>query len=222
MYVLPKHIHVRSEGHTCASEGDIGASEGCPTCASARWYCRASEGPHMPSSFRLGIPFANEPPNGYLFAPAPCVRRPTEAWVPPYLSYMKQFSARRAGRFWPVLWECLGLRPAAAQQLGGRTVFPFLDLPPSAHLAALGGMSPLDPHRRPHYALRQPRPAERRHGRPPGPELRGLRGRHQAEHRRLRLQYREGRPLWYWVSPTSTTAASRATTRPATASAPSA
>ena len=35
----------------------------------------------------------------------------------------------------------LGLRPAAAQQLGGRTVFPFLDLPPSAQLAALGGMS---------------------------------------------------------------------------------
>ena len=35
----------------------------------------------------------------------------------------------------------LGLRPAAAQQLGGRAVFPFLDLPPSAQLAALGGMS---------------------------------------------------------------------------------
>ena len=35
----------------------------------------------------------------------------------------------------------LGLRPATAQQLGGRTVFPFLDLPPSAQLAALGGMS---------------------------------------------------------------------------------
>ena len=33
------------------------------------------------------------------------------------------------------------LRPAGAQQLGGRTVFPFLDLPPSAQLAALGGMS---------------------------------------------------------------------------------
>jgi len=35
----------------------------------------------------------------------------------------------------------LGLRPAAAQQLGGRVVFPFLDLPPSAQLAALGGMN---------------------------------------------------------------------------------
>ncbi len=33
------------------------------------------------------------------------------------------------------------MRPAAAQQIGGRTVFPFLDLPPSAQLAALGGMS---------------------------------------------------------------------------------
>jgi hypothetical protein len=31
--------------------------------------------------------------------------------------------------------------PAAAQQIGGRAVFPFLDLPPSAQLAALGGMS---------------------------------------------------------------------------------
>ena len=36
----------------------------------------------------------------------------------------------------------LALRPAAAQQLGGRAVFPFLNLPPSAGLAALGGMSP--------------------------------------------------------------------------------
>ncbi|MBC8084833.1 MAG: PorV/PorQ family protein, partial [Hymenobacter sp.] len=35
----------------------------------------------------------------------------------------------------------MGLRPAAAQQLGGRTVLPFLDLPPSAQLAALGGMN---------------------------------------------------------------------------------
>jgi hypothetical protein len=53
---------------------------------------------------------------------------------------MKQFSAG-----WSVglglLLGMLGLRPAAAQQLGGRTVFPFLDLPPSAHLAALGGMN---------------------------------------------------------------------------------
>ena len=35
----------------------------------------------------------------------------------------------------------LGRHPAAAQQIGGRAVFPFLDLPPSAGLAALGGMS---------------------------------------------------------------------------------
>ena len=53
---------------------------------------------------------------------------------------MKQFSTYR------VLCFCLfiGLMTAwsaAAQQLGGRTVFPFLDLPPSAQLAALGGMS---------------------------------------------------------------------------------
>ena len=53
---------------------------------------------------------------------------------------MKQLSTRRAtGLF--LLLGLMGLRPAAAQQLGGRTVFPFLDLPPSAHLAALGGMS---------------------------------------------------------------------------------
>ena len=53
---------------------------------------------------------------------------------------MKQFSTYR------VVCSCLfiGLMTAwsaAAQQLGGRTVFPFLDLPPSAQLAALGGMS---------------------------------------------------------------------------------
>ena len=35
----------------------------------------------------------------------------------------------------------LTVLPAAAQQLGGRTVFPFLDLPPNAQLAALGGMN---------------------------------------------------------------------------------
>lgn len=52
---------------------------------------------------------------------------------------MKQFSAFRLA----VFCGLLGLleRPAAAQQLGGRTVFPFLDLPPSAQLAALGGMN---------------------------------------------------------------------------------
>jgi hypothetical protein len=54
---------------------------------------------------------------------------------------MKQFSAYRLAGLGLVLGG-LGLRPAAAQQLGGRTVFPFLDLPPSAHLAALGGMNP--------------------------------------------------------------------------------
>jgi len=54
---------------------------------------------------------------------------------------MKQLSARRILGFC-VVCGCLGGRPLAAQQLGGRTVFPFLDLPPSAHLAALGGMNP--------------------------------------------------------------------------------
>ena len=51
---------------------------------------------------------------------------------------MKHFSVRAiigVGLLWGLL------RPAAAQQLGGRTVFPFLDLPPGAQLAALGGMS---------------------------------------------------------------------------------
>ena len=56
---------------------------------------------------------------------------------------MKQLSTRRATGFL-LLMGLMGLRPAAAQQLGGRTVFPFLDLPPSAHLAALGGMSVSD------------------------------------------------------------------------------
>ena len=53
---------------------------------------------------------------------------------------MKQFSARRVAGFC-LLMGLMGPRPAAAQQLGGRTVFPFLSLPPSAQLAALGGMS---------------------------------------------------------------------------------
>jgi hypothetical protein len=53
---------------------------------------------------------------------------------------MKQFSARRVAGFC-VLLGMIGGRPATAQQLGGRTVFPFLDLPPSAHIAALGGMN---------------------------------------------------------------------------------
>lgn len=57
-----------------------------------------------------------------------------------YLRVMKQLSTHRATGFL-LLMGLMGLRPAAAQQLGGRTVFPFLDLPPSAHLAALGGMS---------------------------------------------------------------------------------
>ena len=53
---------------------------------------------------------------------------------------MKQFSARQGAGF-VFLLMAMGLRPAAAQQLGGRTVFPFLDLPPGAQLAALGGMN---------------------------------------------------------------------------------
>ena len=53
---------------------------------------------------------------------------------------MKHFSPRRIVGFC-LLFGVMGLRSAAAQQLGGRTVFPFLDLPPSAQLAALGGMS---------------------------------------------------------------------------------
>ena len=54
---------------------------------------------------------------------------------------MKHFSACRLAGL-GLLLSGLGLRPATAQQLGGRAVFPFLDLPPSAHLAALGGMNP--------------------------------------------------------------------------------
>ena len=59
---------------------------------------------------------------------------------PRYLRPMKQLSTRRLAGFCLVV-GALGLRPAAAQQLGGRTVFPFLDLPPGAQLAALGGMN---------------------------------------------------------------------------------
>ena len=54
---------------------------------------------------------------------------------------MMHVFARRTAVF-ALLMGGLGLGPAAAQQLGGRAVFPFLDLPPSAHLAALGGMNP--------------------------------------------------------------------------------
>ena len=53
---------------------------------------------------------------------------------------MKQLSPHWTTGFL-LLIGMMGLRPVAAQQLGGRTVFPFLDLPPSAQLAALGGMS---------------------------------------------------------------------------------
>ncbi|MFD2721606.1 type IX secretion system protein PorQ [Hymenobacter monticola] len=53
---------------------------------------------------------------------------------------MKQFSACRLAGF-GLLLGFLGVKPASAQQLGGRAVFPFLDLPPNAHLAALGGMN---------------------------------------------------------------------------------
>ncbi len=54
---------------------------------------------------------------------------------------MKHCSARRLAGFAVGLTGLLGARPAAAQ-LGGRSVMPFLDLPPSAQLAAWGGMSP--------------------------------------------------------------------------------
>ena len=57
-----------------------------------------------------------------------------------YLRYMKQFSARRAAGFGLVL-GMMSACPVAAQQLGGRKVFPFLDLPTGAQQAALGGMS---------------------------------------------------------------------------------
>ncbi len=56
---------------------------------------------------------------------------------------MKHLFARRWVGF---VFGCVGLlaaRPAAAQ-LGGRRVFPFLDLPPSAGLAAWGGMNVSD------------------------------------------------------------------------------
>ena len=52
---------------------------------------------------------------------------------------MKHFFVGRLAGF--LLLSGVMVRPAAAQQLGGRTVFPFLDLPPSAQQAALGGMS---------------------------------------------------------------------------------
>ena len=51
---------------------------------------------------------------------------------------MKHLSAGWVAGF-GLLMGGLGLRPAGAQQLGGRTVFPFLDLPASAQQAALGG-----------------------------------------------------------------------------------
>ena len=76
---------------------------------------------------------------GYFLVPG---RRsvPAQGLVAAYLSYMKHISACRLAGF-GLLMGVLGLRPAAAQQLGGRTVFPFLDLPPGAQLAALGGMN---------------------------------------------------------------------------------
>ena len=51
---------------------------------------------------------------------------------------MKQLSARRVAGFC-LLFGTLGAQSAAAQQLGGRTVFPFLNLPAGAQQAALGG-----------------------------------------------------------------------------------
>jgi len=53
---------------------------------------------------------------------------------------MKQLSARRLAGLCVVFGAVLA-RPAAAQQLGGRAVFPFLDLPPGAQQAAWGGMN---------------------------------------------------------------------------------
>ena len=53
---------------------------------------------------------------------------------------MKHVSAYRIAGFC-LLMGTIGLRSAAAQQLGGRTVFPFLDLPTGAQQAALGGMN---------------------------------------------------------------------------------
>ncbi|MFD1468336.1 type IX secretion system protein PorQ [Hymenobacter caeli] len=54
---------------------------------------------------------------------------------------MKHLSARRLAGFAFGLAAVLAARPAAAQ-LGGRSVLSFLDLPPSAQLAAWGGMNP--------------------------------------------------------------------------------
>ena len=63
-----------------------------------------------------------------------------EALLLAYLRLMKHFSACRVVGF-GLLLGVLGARPLAAQQLGGRTVFPFLDLPTGAQQAALGGMN---------------------------------------------------------------------------------
>ena len=54
---------------------------------------------------------------------------------------MKHFSACRAVGSGLLLLAGMSARPLAAQQLGGRTVFPFLDLPTGAQQAALGGMN---------------------------------------------------------------------------------
>ncbi|SFQ73640.1 type IX secretion system protein PorQ [Hymenobacter arizonensis] len=51
---------------------------------------------------------------------------------------MKQFSAHRVAGLCLLVGGIVAFRPAAAQQLGGRTVFPFLDLPTGAQQAALG------------------------------------------------------------------------------------
>ena len=56
---------------------------------------------------------------------------------------MKHFSARRIAGLC-LFWGLRALAPATAQQLGGRTVFPFLDLPTGAQQAALGGMNVSD------------------------------------------------------------------------------
>ena len=51
---------------------------------------------------------------------------------------MKHFSARGAAGFC-LLFGLMGGQLATAQQIGGRRVFPFLDLPAGAQQAALGG-----------------------------------------------------------------------------------
>nr|GFD52633.1 hypothetical protein [Tanacetum cinerariifolium] len=68
---------------------------------------------------------------------------------------------------------------------------------PAAFGAAggLGRHECLGPQLGPYAAVWQPGAAECRHGPHGGPQLRGLRGQHQAKHGRLRLQHGEARAL---------------------------